>query len=159
MDYEAVPVFILESFYISHIQEFGSTEHFASSLVDDANAILQLLPLQGRDGGAQQLSIEAPCKSTPATGGVKKPHCYWSDTLALREIHQMLFQWLVCKIVQDLKTDLHSQSWAIIVLREACKAHLVRLFEDTNLCAFPTKRVTIIPKDIQLACRIRGERV
>ena len=35
---------------------------------------------------------------------------------------------------------------------------LVGLFEDTNLCAIHAKRVTIMPKDIQLARRIRGER-
>jgi len=34
----------------------------------------------------------------------------------------------------------------------------VGLFEDTNLCAIHAKRVTIMPKDIQLARRIRGER-
>ena len=32
------------------------------------------------------------------------------------------------------------------------------LFEDPNLCAIHAKRVTIMPKDIQLARRIRGER-
>ena len=29
---------------------------------------------------------------------------------------------------------------------------------DTNLCAIHAKRVTIMPKDVQLARRIRGER-
>ena len=38
------------------------------------------------------------------------------------------------------------------------EAYLVGLFEDTNLCAIHAKRVTIMPKDIQLARRIRGER-
>ena len=32
------------------------------------------------------------------------------------------------------------------------------LFEDTNICAILSNRVTIMPKDIQLARRIRGER-
>ena len=32
------------------------------------------------------------------------------------------------------------------------------IVEDTNLCAIHAKRVTIMPKDIQLARRIRGER-
>ncbi|TXG53038.1 hypothetical protein EZV62_022207 [Acer yangbiense] len=36
--------------------------------------------------------------------------------------------------------------------------YLVGLFEDTNLCAIHAKRVTIMPEDIQLARRIRGER-
>ena len=31
------------------------------------------------------------------------------------------------------------------------------LIEDTNLCAIHAKRVTIMPKDMQLARRIRGE--
>ncbi|KAI1708393.1 core histone h2A/H2B/H3/H4 domain-containing protein [Ditylenchus destructor] len=43
-------------------------------------------------------------------------------------------------------------------LQEASEAYLVGLFEDTNLCAIHAKRVTIMPKDIQLARRIRGDR-
>ena len=35
---------------------------------------------------------------------------------------------------------------------------MVALFEDTNLCAIHAKRVTIMPKDMQLAKRIRGDR-
>jgi hypothetical protein len=35
---------------------------------------------------------------------------------------------------------------------------VVSLFEDTNLAAIHAKRVTIQPKDIQLARRLRGER-
>ena len=45
-----------------------------------------------------------------------------------------------------------------LCLQEASEAYLVGLFEDTNLCAIHAKRVTIMPKDIQLARRIRGER-
>ncbi|VAI53301.1 unnamed protein product [Triticum turgidum subsp. durum] len=47
---------------------------------------------------------------------------------------------------------------AVLALQEAAEAYLVGLFEDTNLCAIHAKRVTIMPKDIQLARRIRGER-
>ncbi|KAG0468527.1 hypothetical protein HPP92_017855 [Vanilla planifolia] len=42
--------------------------------------------------------------------------------------------------------------------QEVAEAYLVVLFEYTNLCAIQAKRVTIMPKDIQLARRIRGER-
>ncbi|XP_005755022.1 histone H3.3-like [Pundamilia nyererei] len=55
------------------------------------------------------------------------------------------------------KTDLRFQSSAVMALQEASEAYLVGLFEDTNLCAIHAKRVTIMPKDIQLARRIRGE--
>jgi hypothetical protein len=56
------------------------------------------------------------------------------------------------------QTDLRFQSHAVLALQEAAEAYLVGLFEDTNLCAIHAKRVTIMPKDIQLARRIRGER-
>jgi histone H3 len=61
-------------------------------------------------------------------------------------------------LVSCLQTDLRFQSHAVLALQEAAEAYLVGLFEDTNLCAIHAKRVTIMPKDIQLARRIRGER-
>jgi histone H3 len=50
------------------------------------------------------------------------------------------------------------QGMAIMALQEAAEGYLVGLFEDTNLCAIHARRVTINPKDMQLARRIRGER-
>ena len=38
---------------------------------------------------------------------------------------------------------------------EAAEAYIVRLFEDTLLCTIHAKRVTIMPRDMQLARRIR----
>ncbi|XP_024607717.1 uncharacterized protein LOC112404118 [Neophocaena asiaeorientalis asiaeorientalis] len=118
----------------------------------------------------KQLATKAARKSAPATGGVKKPHRYRPGTVALREIRRyqkstellirkLPFQRLVREIAQDFKTDLRFQSSAVMALQEACEAYLVGLFEDTNLCAIHAKRVTIMPKDIQLARRIRGERL
>jgi len=78
-----------------------------------------------------------------------------STELLLRKLP---FQRLVREIVQDFKSDLRFQSHAIMALQEATEAYIVGLFEDTNLCAIHSKRVTIFPKDIQLARRIRGER-
>ena len=73
-------------------------------------------------------------------------------------IRKLPFQRLVREIAQDFKTDLRFQSSAVLALQEAAEAYLVGLFEDTNLAAIHAKRVTIMPKDIQLARRIRGER-
>ncbi|KAJ3670170.1 hypothetical protein LUZ60_010494 [Juncus effusus] len=118
---------------------------------------------------------KAPCKQlvarkfAPTTSGVKKPHRYRPGMVALREIRKyqkstellirkLPFQRLVREIAQDFKTDLRFQSHAVRALQEAAEAYLVGLFEDTNLCAIHAKRVTIMPKDIQLARRIRGER-
>jgi histone H3 len=55
--------------------------------------------------------------------------------------------------------ELRFQSAAIMALQEAAEAYLVGLFEDSNLCAIHAKRLTIMPKDIQLARRLRGERM
>jgi histone H3 len=73
-------------------------------------------------------------------------------------IRKLPFQRLVREVAADFKNDLRFQSTAMLALQEAAEAYLVSLFEDTNLCAIHAKRVTIMPKDIQLARRIRGER-
>ena len=39
------------------------------------------------------------------------------------------------------------------------EAYLVGLNEDANLCALYAKRITIMPKDIQLARRIHGKKI
>ncbi|XP_058514678.1 histone H3.3A-like [Ochotona princeps] len=117
----------------------------------------------------KQLATKAGHKSVPSTGVVKKPYRYRSGTMALREIRlyqkstellicKLPFQRLVREIAQDFKTDLRFQSAAVGALQEASEAYLVGLFQDTNLCAIHAKRVTIMPKDIQLARCIRGGR-
>ena len=117
----------------------------------------------------KQLAKVAARRSAPATGGVKKPHKYRPGTVALREIRKyqkstellirrLPFQRLVREVAQKFKQPLRFQSHAIQALQEASEAYLISLFEDTNLCAIHAKRVTIMPKDIQLARRIRGER-
>jgi histone H3 len=117
----------------------------------------------------KSVASKAARKGRAGAGGVKKPHRFRPGTVALREIRRyqkstelllrkLPFQRLVREIAQDFKTDLRFQSSAIAALQEAAEAYLVGLFEDTNLCAIHAKRVTIMPKDIQLARRIRGER-
>ena len=64
---------------------------------------------------------------------------------------------LVCEIAGEIHFGLQFTMDAVRCLQEACKAYLVSLFEDTNLCAIHAKHVTIMPKDIQLAHCIRGE--
>ena len=112
---------------------------------------------------------KAPQKEFLKAGKVKKPRKYWPGTVALCEIWQyqkstelliwkLPFSWLVREIAQEVgKSDLHFQGSTIICLQEAAEAFLVSLMEDANLCAIHAKRVTIMPKDIQLACRIWGE--
>ena len=94
---------------------------------------------------------------------------YRPGTVALREIRRyqkstellvrkLPFQRLVREIAQEFKPDLRFQSTAVLALQEATEAYLVGLFEDTNLRAIHAKRVTIMPRDMQLARRIRGDK-
>ena len=123
----------------------------------------------GKAPRKQVLGNKAARKSAPATGGVKKPYRYKPGTVALREIRKyqkstellirkLPFQRLVREIAQEFKTDLRFQRSAMHALQEASESYQVGLFEDTNLNAVHTKRVTIMPKDMQLARRIRGEK-
>ena len=123
----------------------------------------------------KQLATKAARKSGP-TGGVKKPHRYRPGTVALREIRRYqkstdllirkapfcrLTREIMDSVQETLRTKEKTERMAgaaILAIQEATESYLVGLNEDTNLCAIHAKRVTIMPKDIQLARRIRGER-
>eukprot|EP00808_Paulinella_micropora_P021892 g44753.t1 len=118
---------------------------------------------------SQGTGLQGSSQVCPDSRWCKKPHRYRPGTVALREIRKyqkstdllvrkLPFQRLVREIAQEFKDDLRFQSTSILALQEATEAYLVGLFEDTNLCAIHAKRVTIMPKDMQLARRIRGER-
>jgi histone H3 len=107
--------------------------------------------------------------SKSASPGTKRPHRFRAGTVALREIRKyqkstellmrkLPFQRLVREIAQDYKNDVRFTKVSIAALQEAAEAYLIGLLEDTNLCAIHAKRVTVFPKDLQLAKRIRGER-
>ena len=104
----------------------------------------------------------------PPLCGVKRPHRYRPGTIALTDIRKyekktellikkLPFQRLVREIASKYKSDIRFQPSALEALQEMSEAYLISLFQDTNLCCFHAKRVTIMPKDIQLARRIRGE--
>lgn len=66
------------------------------------------------------------------------------------------FQRLVREVAQDFKKDLRFQSTAVAALQEAAEQYLVGLFEDANLCCIHNRRVTLFPRDLKMARRIRG---
>ena len=73
-------------------------------------------------------------------------------------IHKFQFTSWVRKIVQQQKGDLHFQATALLTWKEVVKAFAVNLFEDANF-AIHTKHITVMPKDIQLACRTQEDMV
>ena len=79
---------------------------------------------------------------------------YQSSTDML--IRRLSFQRVVREIAQMIRTDMRFQSMAIMALQKWGKAFLVGLLEQSNLCTIYARWVTVMPKDIQLARRIRG---
>lgn len=121
-------------------------------------------------------------RSPAASGGLKRPRRFRPGTVALRDIrryqkgHQLLVprapfvrlvRELTVKVLENSSAkgahwsidprDARYNANAIEALREATEAYIVGLFEDTNLLAIHAKRVTIMPRDMQLARRIRGD--
>ncbi len=124
-------------------------------------------PIGSKGLGKKILGIKAVRKHA-LYGGVKKAHRYRPGTVALRQIRKyqkstdllirkVPFQRLVREIATEFLKDVRFQSAALLALQEAAEAYLTSVFEDTNLCALHAKRVTIMPRDIQLARRIRNE--
>jgi histone H3/H4 len=86
---------------------------------------------------------------------LKEIRAYQSSTDLL--IRRLPFARLVREIQYTMMNEAYRwQATAMMALQEASEAHLVGLFEDANLCAIHGKRVTIMPKDMHLARRIRG---
>ncbi|KAF9480258.1 histone H3 [Pholiota conissans] len=132
----------------------------------------QIISMTARKNVAKKTVVQEYARKTmtgkmPA-GGVKKPYRFRPGTVALREIRRyqkstellirkLPFQRLVREIAQQYKTDLRFQSPAIMALQEAAEAYLVSLFEDMNLATIHAKRVTVMPRDLVLARRLRGD--
>ncbi len=114
--------------------------------------------------------VQKSIRKQPAAGDkVHKPHRFKPGTVALREIRRyqkstdllirkLPFQRLVREIMQDFNDGLRIQKSCLLALQEASEMYLTNLFEDTNLATLHCRRVTITPRDMQLARRIRGER-
>lgn len=115
---------------------------------------------------------EAASPATPVPPRTpRKPHRFRPGTVALREIrhyqksvHLLIRPLPFARLVRELTAhySIHVSRWtaeALVALQEAAEDHIVHLFEDTNLCAIHAKRVTIMPKDMQLARRLRGSTI
>ena len=157
----------------SHVEPLVSARRGESS-----PAVAQPKPGTNRGGGSGSsksylkkkiAAKKEPRKQFSVPTGLKKPHFYRPGTVALRQIRRyqkctellirkLPFRHLVREIAQGYMIDVRFQAAAFSALQEASEAYLVGLLEDSNLCAIHSGCVTIMPKDIQLARCIRGER-
>ena len=103
-----------------------------------------------------------PRSQTGQATAQQQPHGYQPGMVALREIRRyqkstellirkLPFQHLVREILQGYGVGYRVTPAMMMSLQEAAEAYLVQLLEDSNLCAIHVKRITIQPKDMQLA--------
>jgi histone H3 len=113
---------------------------------------------EGQAPTTTQASNAVKRRFRPGTRALMEIRKYQKSSELL--IRKQPFGRLVREIVQAMHptTGYCMQANAILALQEASEAYLVALFEDTNLAAIHARRVTIMPKDLQLVRRIRGER-
>ena len=90
----------------------------------------------------------------PGTVALREIRKYQRSTNTL--IAKLPFNRLVKEIIQERSAHLRIQVTAVAALQEACEAYLTGLFEDGNLLAIHSKRVTLMSRDLKLAKRIRG---
>ncbi|KAM8888501.1 histone H3-like centromeric protein A [Synchiropus picturatus] len=118
------------------------------------------VPGPSTSAGHQQRRASAPQsprkkKFRPGTKALMEIRKYQKSTDLL--LRKAPFARLVREISRSFITENYMwQVNALLALQEAAEAFLVRLFADANLCAIHAKRVTLFPRDIQLARRIRG---
>ena len=100
--------------------------------------------------------------------GYTIPYRYRPGTVALRQIRKyqkstdlliqkLPFRRLVRELAVDIDNQKRFQESALRAIQEAAEAYIVSLLEEANLCAIHAKRITIQPKDLQLAKRLRGQ--
>ncbi|KAI3438399.1 hypothetical protein D9Q98_000831 [Chlorella vulgaris] len=109
---------------------------------------------------------KSPLKAQAAAA--KKPHRFRPGTVALREIRKyqrstslLIRKMPFARLAREITNNVAPEPFrwtaeGLLALQEATEDFVVHLLEDCNLCAIHAKRVTIMPKDMQLARRIRG---
>lgn len=114
-------------------------------------------------GKDSSIKSEAKRSDHKATKGRYRP-----NNLCLKEIRRyargpdmcirrIAFQQVVKDITWEIDSTYKFHTQALLAIQEAAEAYMIGLFEDCNLCAGHARRVTIYPKDMHLARRIRGE--
>ena len=104
-------------------------------------------------------------KNNTTKNNLNKKSRFRPGSKAIREIKQyqrstnlllrkLPFQRVVRSIAKKYKADVRFQVSALDAIQEAAEAYLLNLFQDAVLCTVHAKRVTLLPKDLQLARRL-----
>ncbi|RNF24443.1 histone H3 variant [Trypanosoma conorhini] len=109
-------------------------------------------------------------KKESTSAGTKKKHRWRPGTVVMREVRRYQnttefliakapFRRLVREIVSNLKESLRMSATCVEALQESTELYVTSVLADANLCTLHANRVTVYPKDIQLALKLRGERL
>ena len=128
----------------------------ALELFASGNEELRARAVAYAESSGAAAAVGRPRRNAPGEKALQEIRLYQSSGELL--IPKLPFERLVREIAQEFHADPGFEPDAVLALQEAAEAYLVGLFEDTNLCSIHGKRFTIMPKDIQLTRRIRGER-
>ena len=122
--------------------------------------MISCLPSSSGKSPKSPRGIDTPCKKRkyrPGTRALMEIRKYQKSTDLM--IPKLPFSRVIREICEKVcpRGDLRFQSAAINALQEAAEAYLVTLFEDSFLCTLHARRLTLMPQDMALARRIRGE--
>jgi len=90
----------------------------------------------------------------PGQKAIREIRKYQMSTELL--LRKLPFSRLVREITEKISpVPIRFQAIAMECLQTATETYIIQLFEDANQCTIHAKRVTLFPKDVQLALRIR----
>ena len=145
---------VMKVFMESHLRDVITfVEHNRRKTVtrDDLDANLRAYSTRGGPGlvGGAKSGDRKKKRYRPGTVALRNIRKYQKSTDLL--IAKLPFGRLTREIAQDYKTDLRFSKSFMDAFQSLTEDYMVKLFEDTNLCAIHAKRTSIMPKDIQLA--------
>ena len=125
--------------------------------------IAMKVPKNSAVKAAQQAATKAQkAKQAVKKHGAKKQTKWRQEIKKYQSTYNLLikklpFQRLVREIAQNINIDLRFQGSAMMALQEASEAFIVKHFENANYAAVHAKRITVMPKDLQLIMKIWKE--
>ncbi|KAI1287359.1 histone H3.3 [Halotydeus destructor] len=136
-----------------------------------ANSSLFQFGRTAKKSAGGRVPVKVPVRTVKKRIAIPSPkkRKWRPGTLALREIRRLQkstelliprsrFQRVVREVAQELFSgDFKWQTASLQALQEAAESYLLGIFEDSNLCAIHSRRVTIMPRDVHLTRRIRHE--
>ncbi|ESL06820.1 histone H3 variant [Trypanosoma rangeli SC58] len=150
----------------------GSLKKMASVAKQSALATGSRLPKPRKNLASRKIHTEGRivAKKELTSAGTKKKHRWRPGTVVMREVRRYQnttdfliakapFRRLVREIMSNLKDSFRMSATCVEALQESTELYVTSVLADANLCTLHANRVTVYPKDIQLALKLRGERL